>query len=161
MLCGSRSQIYAHKYWFSSRFFSSVQPFIYPAKRRPWVWEKQLADCGSMQGIVTRFSPHNLDLFIFRCYLSDSRTLLQNIIPLCVGCIWRFVFLYANTSFSTGHLTHFSVWIRSGQSPAGRMTNAGKKIKDNIQPVTRQNPNFACQQSKAGRDRSETGVRKG
>lgn len=51
MLCGSGSQIYAHKYWFSSHFFSSVQPFIYPAAPRPWVWgEKQLADCGSMKG---------------------------------------------------------------------------------------------------------------
>ena len=79
--------------------------------------------------------PHNLDLFSFICYLSDSTALLQSIILLCVGCVWRYVlYVYArmcvrsccvhtNTSSSTGHLTHFSVWITMLRPIMGRWDN--------------------------------------
>lgn len=140
MLCGSCSQIHAHRYWFSPQFFFSLQcnPLFISLSPCHGVWgENQLTACERAQRIQReRRLPHNLDLFSFICYLSATAALLQTIILLCVGWMWRYVGKHAlavhpsthtNTVFSTGHLTHFSVWITRLQPIMGRRN--GKKLE--------------------------------
>lgn len=165
MLCGSCSQIHAHRYWFSSQlsFFPSVHPFIYLAKPLPLGVRREPARslCERTQWIRhERRSPHNLDLFSFICYLSGSAAPRLSIILLCVGCMRRYACVYLcclsirPCKHSIFHRPPDPFFCVNNNTPANHGQTERRMLeKDYIQPVTRRTPNPACRQSEVGKGR--------
>lgn len=144
-----------------SFFFLQCNPLFISLSPCHGVWgENQLTACERTQWIQhERRLPHNLDLFSFICYLSATTALLQSIILLCVGCMWRNVrkhvcavrpSIHTNTLFSTGHLTHFSVWITRLQPIMGRQN--GECWKKTLHPACHTSESQPRLSTKRGRD---------
>lgn len=149
-----------------SFFFLQCNPLFISLSPCHGVWgENQLTACERTQWIQhERRLPHNLDLFSFICYLSATTALLQSIILLCVGCMWRNVrkhvcavrpSIHTNTLFSTGHLTHFSVWITRLQPIMGRQN--GECWKKTLHPACHTSESQPRLSTKRGRDGEREG----
>lgn len=129
MLCGSCSQIHAHRYWFFS--FSATLYLCGWAEAATGCEERSCCCCCC----------RGFSFISFICYLSAAHS-VEVCMCVFVPSVRRSV--RTNTRFSTGHLTHFSVWITILQPIMGRQSGAGKRLS--IQPVTRHSPNPACRQ---------------
>lgn len=142
-------------------FFLQCNPLFISLSPCHWVrGENQLAAFERTQWIQhERRLPNNLDLFSFICYLSATTALLQSIILLCVGCMCRYACarvcavrpsVHTNTPFSTGHLTHFSVWITILQPIIGRQN--GECWKKTLHPACHTSESQPCLSTERGRD---------
>lgn len=161
MLCSKlRPDSCAQVLIFFPFFLFQCNPLFIWLSPCPWVWERnQPVACE--RGSSKFNTLHTLLYvfffsFLFICYLSASNAALQRIIRLCVGCMYRHacasgcVFLrsvHANTSFSTGHLTHFSPWITLLQPITGTQ-NAGKRPH----PACHTSESQPCLSTKSGKD---------
>lgn len=142
-------------------FFLQCNPLFISLSPCHRVWgENQLTSCERAQRIQREWRlPHNRDLFSFICYLSATTALLQTVILLCVGWLWRYVrkhvlavhpSTHTNTMFSTGHLTHFSVWITRLQPIMDRQN--GKSWKKTLHPACHMSESQTCLSTQWGKD---------